>query len=196
MFSLFAKHKHQPEKSPNVRLLEALDLTERDIKMNRAGKLSVRQKDRLNQAFLWQTIFIGGVSLCFGGLIMQAVLINIPAQSRLSNPLTWLLGVGVLIALYIAITLIRSHRENMSTGQATAFTGRVRTHVPSQGGKNPPPPLLIVIDYESEQERIFEVRDGSLGAYIEGQTYTIYSPSFDPKKILSAEHIPTDAMRR
>jgi hypothetical protein len=193
---MFAKLKNEPEKSPNARLMEAMCLSDEDIALNRAGEISPLQKERMDRAFFWQCLFAGGVLLFIGALIISSVQTNVPVQARASNPLTWILSAGVLIALGIAGKFARTHFTNMAAGRAIAFTGRVRKHAPSSTGKNAPPPLLIVIDYQSEQERIFEVNDGSYNAYIEGQTYTIYSPSFNEKKIIAAEHVPEDSKRK
>jgi hypothetical protein len=165
----------RPDESPSVRLLRVMRLGSEDIDINREGHISPTQKKRLELEFGFKAAFIGTLSL---------ILIVASFEFFLTADLILLLLLLLSIAGAIAFYVVHRHKKNLSTGEAVAFKGRIKKHhLPKQW-------LLIVIDFEDRNERIYKVDSNVYETFIEGDTYTIYSPSFWLERVISAEHHP------
>ena len=172
--------KAHSDESPTVRLLKAMTLGSKDIEINREGDISDLQKGYLHREFWVLTFFSGGFSVF--------IILGVGLQNVSRRPLLLAMPpVSVLIICLVLAALlytIRQHYRNVAAGQAVAFTGRVRKHSTSKEW------LLIVVNYDKRTEHIYDVDRAVYNAFLEGETYTIYAPSYWLKKIISGEHHP------
>jgi hypothetical protein len=188
-----AKLKNDPADSPNTRLMKALRIGGKDLDLNRAGEISPSQQRKTHRTFVIYVLLTAVFVLVIEGYALQSIL-WMSSQERAASPFPLLLVLITLAVAGVVATVIYHQHKKVTTGYVIAFTGRVRKYFPNRLGKSSPSPLLIVINYTEETERIFPVTDGSYEVYIEDETYTVYSPSFAQDTIIAAEHVPGESI--
>jgi hypothetical protein len=178
------KRKNDVEDSPTVRLMKRMRLSGKDLDLNRAGELSESQKRPMLR------IYFGRMFLCalwaVGiGIGWFGSIVGIPMERRTANPWIDMIGVVPFIGVGIFVYAYYQYRHQVLSGQVVTFRGIVRKYPhPLWYGH-----LIRVINSEDQTERIYNVGYWLCPAFIEGETYTFYIPSFDQSRFVSAEHI-------
>jgi hypothetical protein len=178
---MFSTRK-QPEDTPTVRLMKAMHFGGKDLDFNRASELSEGQKRQLHREFWGQMLWVSFFPLFFG-VWFPSIYHHIPADQRASNPATYLMAIMILGMGIGFIYAVYQHYKNVSRAHVTVFTGRVRIYSSTREAG-----ILIAINYADETEHFYT---GGSAAFIDGETYQIYSLSYWDHKIISAEHVPS-----
>ena len=175
------KRKH-PQDSPTVRLMKRMRLSGKDLDLNRAGELSDRQKRRLHRGFFFRVFLCTMWALGYVILFVSIMIIT-PLNRLISSPMTYIEIGAVCAGIWFLRHICKQHLKNVSTGHVVAFTGRVKKH----------PVFGLTLIHEQDGKTIERTYNENgiwqYSAFLDGETYTIYSPAFDLSRFVSAEHI-------
>ena len=161
-------------------LMNVLHFSSKDLAINREGDITEGQKKRIQ----WHDTLLH-LALVGFAIFLFALAYEVARQSFAGNILTLSLAALGCGALAVIPFSIEATRKNLSTVHIVPFTGRVRKIGSYKA------PQLMVIDYADYSERIFPVSSSVYNAFIDGETYTLYCPSYALHSFISAEHIPT-----
>ena len=176
MISFLRKRKQQDD-TPTVHLMKRMRLSGKDLDLNRAGELSETQKKRVRRSALWLLAFPAFY------VVYMVFIAYITLVSNQGVVIANLFAGGVLIVAFIIVrAVLYWQNRKMSGAHVITFTGHAVKH----------PGLIIAIDYEARTQHVYSADKTIHEAFIEGETYTFYAPSFEPTKILSALHVPAE----
>jgi hypothetical protein len=182
---MFSTRK-QSEDTPTVHLMKRMRLSGKDLDLNRAGELSETQKRRMLRIYFGR-MFLCALLAVGIGIMMFGSIVGIPQQRRMANPWIDMMGIAPFSGVGIAVYAYRRYRHQISSGQVVPFTGIVRKYAhPLWYGH-----LIRVMNSEGQTERVYNVGYWLCPTFLEGETYTIYSPAFDLERVIAAEHIPS-----
>ena len=174
----------QRKDTPTVRLMKRMHFGNEDLELNRTGQLSEAQKRLLRQDF-WGYGIITAMCIPWIVVLFTGLLMPIMPDGGAGHPSIYFLAAVVGITILLFLCVLYWQRKNIARAHVLAFTGRVKK-LPAYRQY-----IIMVINHRDRTERLYNVGYWVYHAFIEDETYTLYSLSFDQMRAVSAEHLPS-----
>jgi hypothetical protein len=183
MFS-FLRDLTQRKDNPTIRLMKAMRFGGKDLDLNRQGILSDSQKRLLRQDF-WGYGILTALLMPWFIIIFTSLFRPIMPDRGAGHPSIYFLAAVVGFTILLFICVLYWQNKNIAKAHVVAFTGRVKK-LPAHRQY-----VIMVINHRDRAERLYNVGYWVYHAFIEDETYSVYSLSFDQMRAVAAEHLPS-----